>query len=219
MFSIDPTKYRIIDLSYEVDPDNYPPDRPFELTLGYLADNAFKYDVRTHSHVGTHIEAPAHFFQGGRDITSYPLDAFYGRALLLDVQDATKATQIGGQYLDELLGQAVQSGDIIICRNSDRASLSARDPSRYPTLTPDAGRWFAAHEIKMLGIDNHFRLGKDIADGRALHDILMSRGVTFIEWLDNLAALSQAVFFFMALPFKVRKMDSSWCRAIAIEER
>ena len=71
----------------------------------------------------------------------------------------------------------------------------------------------------MLGIDNYFRLGKDIADGRALHDILMSRGVTFIEWLDNLADLSQSVFFFMALPFRVRKMDSSWCRAIAIEER
>lgn len=78
MFSIDTNKYRIVDLSYTVDPDNYPPDRPFALELGYLADRAFKYDVRTHSHVGTHIEAPAHFYEGGRDITSYPLDAFFG---------------------------------------------------------------------------------------------------------------------------------------------
>ena len=219
MFTIDPRKYRVIDLSYEVNPDNYPADRPFELTLGYLADNAFKYDVRTHSHVGTHIESPAHFFEGGRDITSYPLDAFYGRAVLLDVPDASKALQLDGAYLDGAIGDRMQPDDIIICRNSDRASLRSGDPKSYPTLTPSAARWLAERSIKILGIDNYFRLGKDIADGRALHEILMSRGVTFIEWLDTLDAISQPVFFFMALPFKVRKIDSSWCRAIAIEER
>lgn len=219
MFSIDPGKYRVIDLSYEVDPDNYPADRPFELTLGYLADNAFKYDVRTHSHVGTHIETPAHFFEGGRDVTSYPLDAFYGRAVLLDVADAAKATQLDAAYAEESIGKLVQPGDMIICRNSDRASLASGDPRRFPTLTPSAARWMAERRIKLLGIDNFFRLGKDIADGRELHDVLMSRGVTFIEWLDNLDSISQQVFFFMALPFKVRKMDSSWCRAVAIEER
>jgi kynurenine formamidase len=219
MFSIDPSKYRIIDLSYQVDPDNYPPDRPFELTLGYLADNAYKYDVRTHSHVGTHIEAPAHFFEGGRDITSYPLDAFHGRAVLVDVLDAAAAAQLDGAYLEKAIGDRVQPGDILIFRNSDQASLRSGDPRRFPTLTPDAGRWMADREVKILGIDNHFRLGKDVPDGRGLHDVLMSKGVTFIEWLDNLAAISQPVFYFMALPFKVRKMDSSWCRAIAIEER
>lgn len=218
MFSIDPSRYRIIDISYQVDPDNCPPDRPFELTLGYLADNAFKYDVRTHSHVGTHIESPAHFFAGGRDITSYTLDAFFGRAVLLDVADASEALQLDAAYLDKAIGSIVQPGDIIICRNSDAGSLASGDPRRYPTLTPSAARWMANRRIKMLGIDNYFRLGKDVADGRELHDILMTDGVTFIEWLDNLAAITRPIFFFMALPFKVRKMDSSWCRAVAIEE-
>ncbi len=219
MFSIDTDKYRVLDLSYQVDPDNYPPDRPFELELGYLADRAFKYDVRTHSHVGTHVEFPAHFYDGGRDLTSYPLDAFYGRAVLLDFPDAKEAAQISAALLDRLIGDVVEAGDMIICRNSDTASQRAGDSAGYPTLTPEAARWFAERGIKMLGIDNFVRLGKDITDGRELHDVLMSRGVTFIEWLDNLEAISQPVFFFMALPFKVRRMDSSWCRAIAIEER
>jgi kynurenine formamidase len=219
MFAIDLNKYRLVDLSYEVDPDNCPPDRPFELQRGYLADNAYKYDVRTHSHVGTHIESPAHFFEGGRDTTCYPLDAFFGRAVLLDVPDATKAAEIGPDYLERAVGDLLQPGDIVICRNSDVDSLASGDPARYPALTPEAGHWLAERGIKMLGIDTHFRLGKDVAAGRALHDILMSRGVLFIEFLDNLAELRQREFFFMALPFKVRKMDSSWCRAIAIEER
>jgi arylformamidase len=217
LFSIDPAKYRVVDVSYQVDPDNYPPDRPFALTLGYLADNAYKYDVQTHSHVGTHIESPAHFFDGGRDVTSYPLDAFYGRAVLLDVADASQALQLDAAYLDAAIGDVIQDGDIIICRNSDAASLAGK-PSGFPTLTPSAATWMAQKRVKMVGIDNSFRLGKDIPDGRELHDILMRDGVTLIEWLDNLSALRQRVFFFMALPYKVRKMDSSWCRAVAIEE-
>jgi kynurenine formamidase len=70
----------------------------------------------------------------------------------------------------------------------------------------------------MLGIDTNFKLGRDVEEGRLIHDILMSKGVTFIEFLDNLHLISKREFFFMALPYKV-KMDSSWTRAIAIEER
>ena len=129
------------------------------------------------------------------------------------------ALQLGGDYLYGAIADKVQPGDIIICRNSDQASRRSGDPTRYPTLTPSAAEWLALRGIKMVGIDNSFRLGKDIADGRALHDILMSRGVTLIEWLDNLEAISRPAFFFMAVPYKVKTMDSSWCRAIAIVER
>ena len=48
---------------------------------------------------------------------------------------------------------------------------------------------------------------------------LMSRDITLVEFLDNLAALRRREFFFMALPFKVAGIDSAPVRAIAIEER
>jgi kynurenine formamidase len=70
----------------------------------------------------------------------------------------------------------------------------------------------------MLGIDNNVGLSKDIPSGRELHDILMGVNVPIIEWLDNLDQLKKKEFFLMSLPFKVKTMDSSWARVIAIEE-
>lgn len=212
VFSIDFDAYRIVDLSFTVVPPGTQ-GRPFVVQRGRLSDNAYKFDiVRSHTHVGTHVEAPAHFYLSGKDVTQLPLDAFFGRAVLLDVPDAAAAQQIDPAFLDAAIGDILQPADIVVCRNSDREAEHA------PCFTPQAAMWLRDHKIKMLGIDNYVRLAKDIPSGRRLHDILMSDDVCFIEWLDNLAALKRTEFYFMALPFKVRQMDSSWARAIAIEE-
>jgi len=218
-FAIDPTKFRIVDLSYEVVP-NEGGDRPFVIQRGLLADHAYKYDVlNTHSHVGTHVEAPAHFFDGGKDVTDLPLDAFCGRALLLEIDDTNAGLAISDATCEQKLGARIQAGDIVVCRNNDITSVQSGDPNDLPYLTPEAARWLANHEIKMLGVDNYVRLSIDIPSGRELHDILMSQDICFVEWLDNLQALRRPEFFFMALPYKVQQMDSSWARAIAIEDR
>lgn len=214
-FSIDPERYRVVDLSYLVVPPGTA-DRPLVIQRGHLADNAYKFDiVRTHTHVGTHVETPAHFYDGGKDVTAFPLEAFFGRAVLLDVEDARQATAIGGAYLEERLGSLIRHGDIVICRNSDPRPSS----SHRPCFTPDAAAWLRDRGIKMLGIGTDFGLGKDIPDGRAFHDILMSRGICFVEFLANLGELRSREFFFMALPFLCAQIDSAPARAIAIEER
>ena len=219
MFDIDLGRYRIVDLSYEVVPPGTA-DRPFVVERGYLADGAFKYDVtRTHSHVGTHVESPAHFFEGGKSVVDLPLTWFMGRAVLLDVPDAEDAAAIGPQYLERAIGDIIQSGDIVICRNSDPDSRRSPDGECKPGFVPDGAQWLAERHIKMLGIDHHFRLGPDIAGSRRLHDILQSRDCCLVERLDHLEDLTQREFYFMALPWRVGTLESSWVRAIAIETR
>ena len=215
MFSIDWSRYRLVDLSYTVVPPGSE-DRPFRIEKGYLADNAYKHDVCTHSHVGTHIEAPAHFFEDGKDTTELPLTHYMGRAIPLDIEDVAATPKVTPSVLDQAIGDLIQEGDIVICRNLDE---KAKAEGRRPVLTPEAARWLRPYKIKMLGVDNHFGLGEDIQSGRALHDILQGEDVCLIEWLDNLEALQRREFFLMALPYKVKQMDSSWARAVAIEER
>lgn len=215
MFTIDWGRYRLVDLSYTVVPpgSEY---RPFKIEKAYLADNAYKHDVSTHSHVGTHIEAPAHFFDDGKDTTELPLTHFMGRAILLDVMDVAATPKITPDYLDQTIGDLIQEGDIVICRNLD---AEAKGEGRRPVLTPEAARWLRRYKIKMLGVDRSVGLGEDIQASRALHDILQNEDVCLLEWLDNLEALQKREFFFMSLPYKVKQMDSSWVRAVAIEER
>ncbi len=216
MFDIDLDKYRIVDISYEVVPPGSD-DRPFVIERGLLVDGAYKYDVtRTHSHVGTHVEAPAHFFDGGKDVSEFPLTTYFGRAILLEIDDAEEDLAILPPFLEKAIGDIIQDGDIVICRNNDQESLKGNRP--YPHLTPEAAQWLRDHKMKMLGIDNYVGLSDGIPAGRKLHDILMSVDVPIIEWLDNLDQLKRREFFLMALPFKVKVMDSSWARVIAIEE-
>lgn len=212
VFSIDPEKYRVVDLSYLVVPPGTP-ERPFVIQRGRLGDNAYKFDIlRSHTHVGTHVETPAHFYPGGKDATELPLDTFYGRAVLLDVPDAAAACEIGLAYLDRAIGELIQHRDIVICRNSDPR------PGPYPCLTPEAAIWLRDREVKMVGIGAHFSLGATITAARAFHDILMAQDACLVEFLDNLQELRRPIFFFMALPFKCAQIDSAWARAVAIEE-
>jgi len=221
MLEIDLNRYRIVDLSLEVEPPGTE-DRPFVVLRGLLADDAFKHDVRTHSHVGTHVEAPSHFYhpwEGAKSVTDLPLTAFMGRAVLLSVNLDGKDLGITPGYLETAIGDLIRDGDIVICRNDGR-----RDPRVLPYFTAQSAEWLRDHGVKMIGLGEWdtgvgIGLGKRYEiEGREVHDILMREDVTFVEFLANLDELKRREFYFMALPFKAKGLDSMWVRAIAIEE-
>ena len=88
MFANDPSHHRVVDLSREVAPPGTG-DPLFVIERGLPTDNAYEHDVlATHTHVGTHVETRAHFFDGARGITDYSLSAFFGRGILLEIYDA-----------------------------------------------------------------------------------------------------------------------------------
>jgi arylformamidase len=206
MLNMDWSKYRLIDLSYEIIPPGCE-ERPFKVEKTFLPDRAYKHEVMTHSHVGTHVEVSSHFYDGGKDVNDYPIEAFLGRAILFESEPGL----ISEEKIEKSIGDIILPGDIVICRNKKMS------PEHLPYLTPESARWLAEKRIKMLGVDCNFELGKDIEETRLVHDILMSRGVTFVEFLNHLDLITRREFFFIALPYKV-KLDSSWTRAIAIEE-
>ena len=218
MFDIDLTKYRIVDLSYEVVP-GASEDRPFDAVRGRLADDCFKYDVsRTHTHVGTHVELPAHYWEDGADVVAFPPEAFMGRGILFKIDATLEGPAITTEYCEQQLGGLIQAGDCVLCRNDNPATVTG-NAEDLPHLTPDAASYLRGKQIKILGIDDKVRLSRNIPEGRKLHEILMGAGCNLVEFLDNLAELGRDEFYFMALPWKIQKMDSSWCRAIAIEEK
>lgn len=217
MFELDLTRYRVVDLSLEVVPDGTQ-DRPFRAVRGVLPDGCFKYDITcTHTHVGTHVEVPAHYWENGASVCDVPLTCFMGRAVLLHVTDATPGMALNAEYCARRLEGMIQREDCVICRNETPATLTG-NPADLPYLLPEAAEYLAHFRPKLLGIDTNVRLGCDIPEGRRIHELLMGVGCSFVEFLSHLDDLRRDVFYLMALPFKVRGMDSGWCRAVAIEE-
>ncbi|MFX0102138.1 MAG: cyclase family protein [Candidatus Hodarchaeota archaeon] len=218
MFDILENK-KIIDISYTVIPGESP-DRPFAIQKALLADRAFRYDIlKTHTHVGTHVEVGAHFYDGGKTITDYPLDTFYGPAILFPVKEMI----VSAEHCEKEIGSIIESGDIVVIRNDSGVKMTKADmyegkDDHVPRMTTEAAKWLANKQVKMLVLD-FIRFGKDIEEGREFHDILMSKDVVFVEFVDNLDEISKQRFYLMSLPYKVEGLDSSFCRAIVIEDK
>jgi len=87
-------------------------NRPFITERwGYLIDGGHtEYIVKTHSHVGIHVEGPLHFFGKGKSVTEMPLTAFMGRAVLLPVKLEEPHLEITTDYLEEISGGFIGEG-------------------------------------------------------------------------------------------------------------
>jgi|GEM_PF-387573 len=204
--------YRIVDLSLEIIP-NADGDRPMFLVPGRLSDNALKYDVRTHTHVGTHVESPGHFFEKPPWITDLPVDSYVARGVLAPIVLKSSDPAITGTYLESACGDILSKGDALICRNDSRS-----EPDCTPYFTRDAAMWIKSRGVSMFGFDN-LRLGLNDQEGREFHRLLMEDGVVFVEFLANLHEIHKREFIFFALPIRIRNVDSTWVRAIALEKK
>lgn len=68
---------------------HWPTDPPFrwqrlEDITGPGTANVSQFSASTH--IGTHINAPLHFIEGGADITEVPLSVLCGPALVIEVR-------------------------------------------------------------------------------------------------------------------------------------
>ena len=211
--------YEIVDISYTIIPGENP-DRPFAIQKALLQDKTYRYDIlKTHSHVGTHVEVGAHFYENGKTITDYPLNHFHGPGILFSVKDKL----ITEKTCKDSLEKNIKNGDIIVIRNDTGIKLTKQqlyigDKGELPKLTPESARWMVKFKPKLLVLDN-IRLGNDVEEIREFHDILMSKDVCFVEIVDNLDKITQDRFYVMSLPIKIQNLDSSFCRAIIIQKK
>ena len=214
MFSIDLERYRLVDISVHIEPPGAP-DRPLRVKMSRLPDNTYKTDiVELHSHVGAHVEGPAHLDSDGALITELPLESFFGPAVLMSIDDPADRV-VTGEVIDKHVGDIFQSGHMLIGRNGMPEPHD--QPAAYPTLTPDAARWMVEHEVKMFVMDCWFKLGADVPAIYEIHEILLHNSICILE-RTNLADLRQRECFVMGLPVAFA-LDSSFCRAVALEER
>jgi arylformamidase len=212
-------EFDIIDISYTIIPGENP-DRPFAIQKALLQDKTYRYDIlKTHSHVGTHVEVGAHFYDDGKTITDYPLNHFHGPGILFSVREKLITEKI----CKDTLEKKIKNGDIIVIRNDTGIKLTKQrlyfgEEGELPKFTPEAARWMVKFKPKLLVLDN-IRLGNDVEEIREFHNILMSQDVCFVEIVDNLDKITQERFYVMSLPIKIQNLDSSFCRAIIIQKK
>lgn len=150
-------------------------------------------------HSGTHVDAPAHFIEGGARVDSLPFESLIGEAEVVEVAD-----HIG--VIDEsFVAKNCGSGSLRILFKT-RNSAFWNNPEQgfredYVSIDPAAARWLVEAGIKLVGID-YLSVEKFKSDSFPTHLAFLSRGVVIIEGLD-LRAVPTGRYELICLPLKV----------------
>lgn len=214
---IDLKKLRIIDLSAEIQPGVLKVNgeyvhgkgpRRFELRqFIYAPDKGLMHWVETETHIGTHVELPAHLTDGAKSCSEMPAETFIGEAIVLKFDLLRPKDGEGQPVTTSHLGK-VKAGDVVLM-------WSPYEGREAPYISPEAAKWLAERKVKMIGIQGV----KVEAPGgsMATHQNMLKNDIPIVEGLANLQEIKKDRIFYIGLPLKVANLDSSWIRAIALE--
>lgn len=156
------------------------------------------------SHIGSHVEAPSHFIPEWDDVSSLEIEKFFGEGVCIDLSYKMPSEAI----VIEDLKDNVKDDDVLLLH------ATKREDSERPYISEETAEWISKH-IKILGIDDTIAL-ESSSELMATHKFLLGNRIPIIEGLINLDKIAGKRFFFIGLPLRIRGLDSSPIRAIAL---
>jgi len=198
---------KIVDISIPVKegmvvwPNSIGPD--FKIKKGDLWTET---EVNMNLHTGTHIDAPLHRVRGGATIDEVPMDAFMGKALVLDLPEVKIITA------KDLRG--VKGADRLLFKTSNSKSRQNKFNKHFVGLSPDAAKWIVDHKIKLVGTD--YLSVAQFDKQPEVHQILLGKDVVILEGL-NLSGVKPGIYQLICLPIKLVGTEAAPVRAILIK--
>jgi arylformamidase len=148
------------------------------------------------AHTGTHVDAPAHFIEGGRKIDALPLEMLIGPARVLRIPD--EMTEISSEFLAGCDLDHVQRV-LFHTRNSNFWNEGFRKD--FTHLSPEAAEQLISLGVKLIGTD-YLSIEKFHSGNHRTHLALLSNGVVIVEGL-NLSAVPPGDYELICLPLKI----------------
>ena len=176
-------------------------------------DGFAETELRVFSHVGTHIDAPAHILPGGKTLDAYAPERFFGRGMVADLSGFCPGGRVGLAMISPWERAQMHDGvDFLLFDTGYDADRNALGPYAVPDadLLQEALRC----GIRAVGID---RMSIDaVGDGvLASHSLLLLQDVFIIENLKDVSLLRSKRFTVCALPLKVENADGAPARVVA----
>lgn len=171
-----------------------------------------------YSHTGTHMDPPAHIYEGKTTLDQMPIGQFVGKAVVIDCTDLKAGEQIGMNYIDSVKKLADEAEFLLFHTGWDRFWGKEEYFGEYPYISKEVADYIISGNKKGVGLDV---IGLDpVADEKlTLHKKLFAQNeIIIVENLTNLEQIGGEMFTFAALPLKYRDADGSPVRAIAMIE-
>ncbi len=171
-------------------------------------DSIMKCDI----HLGTHVEAPLHYFEDGDSVDMLSIDMLCGTAF---VADLTGVNPIGESTLS---GLDLPEGTERLLFRTDNSNLWEKDKfdPDFVALTEDAAAWIVNKGIRLVGVD--YLSVQRFYDAPHVHRILLKAGTIILEGL-NMTGVTSGLYELVCLPLKLVGAEGAPARAVLLPYR
>lgn len=195
----------------------WPSDPPIKLTANSHLSRDKSHTIRVTSiemgsHTGTHVDAPAHFVEGGKTLSEIPLEWFVGPATVVEIPGVRS---IG---LDDLKNLDWNGVERVLFKTDNSSHWD--DPGFFEGfvyLEPDAGEFLVSKGIRLVGID-YLSIDEFRSEKHPTHFALLPHDVVLIEGL-NLSKIAPGKYHMVALPMNLQHADGAPTRVILIDDK
>ena len=159
------------------------------------------------AHTSTHMDAPLHFIDNAKDISTLPLDAVIGRAKVIEIKDNESITT------RELKNYNIEVNDRILFKTSNSSiDWSLKDfINDYVFLSTEAAEYLVEKKVRTIGIDYLSIAG--LNNTKEVHKILLISEIWIIEGL-SLNSVSEGIYDLICLPINIIGSDGAPARAV-----
>ena len=187
---------------------HWPGDSPFTYVVSATKEQTGSANVgkiTTSVHMGTHVDSPFHFDNGGITIEQIPVDTYIGKAIVIDV---SPYDFISSEVLEQFDLRGVER----VLLHTSLPNNPKRFPEEIPFLDPSIAPFLAEKGVRLLGIDMP---SVDPITSKSLdtHHALYKHGINILENL-MLDDVVQGLYELIALPLRIVGADGSPVRAV-----
>jgi kynurenine formamidase len=208
-----------IDLTHKINDkiSLFPGDKPphIETTTNVKKDGHKTTSLQFHSHISTHMDAPSHIIEDGKNLDQIDISQFFGRAYIADCSDMD---EISKDYLS-CIHDKIKYADFLLFYTGKHKKWGTPIYTRNLILLNEEGaKWLSMLPLKGVGIDaiSFDRIDADpFKNELIIHSTLLSKDILLIENLNNLEQITGKFIDFACLPLYYENADGSPVRAVA----
>lgn len=171
------------------------------------------------SHVGTHVDAPAHLFATGRSLDAFEAAQFVGNALVIDCRALPDGAAIDMALLRTYGEELTRADYLLFCTGYDKKWGDGAYFGEFPCLDDEALDFVIRTGYKGIGSDTMSMDPMSAAELPRHKRFLSSGDVINVENLTGLEqCIGKGLVRFICLPLKYANADGAPARAIAMIE-
>jgi len=221
--------YKIIDLTHKINP-GIP---TWDLTCGYHIKTIFDYkdfpgefkfrvqvlDIRASA--GTHIDSPAHCFEGARDVSDISINELICPCVVINVSEkSNEKYKVSIEDIENFEAKygTIKSGTFVLINTG--WSKFWNDPKKYhnnltfPSVSAEVAELLLERQISGLGIDT---LSPDCDEkGFFVHKILLGADKFIIENVANLEMMPESCSEILIMPLNLQGAVESPIRLVGM---